>query len=688
MINIIINGKTFKVNSNLTVLEAALQSGIYIPHLCYHPDLTPTGACRLCIVEIEGIRGYPPSCATKVSEGMKIKTETAEITKMRKHLIWLLLSNYPDTYPQNTLLRKVIDHIGTIKPLKDFKKTPRNLPIRENEPLFTINPNLCILCERCVRICHDIRGAGILGYINRGIDTTVTTAYNLPLRDVDCRFCRACVEVCPSGALADKERYSEEDRELKLLPCKNTCPASIDIPRYLRLISERRYQDSINVIRQTVPLPHVLGLVCTHPCERVCLRNEVSEPIAINALKRFVAERDDKTWKDRLQIKNDTGKKIAVVGSGPAGLTAAWFLRLKGHSVTIFEQDDTLGGSMRLIPQYRLPHDILDKEIQEILSIGINVKINTKINTIDELKEQKFDAIFLALGTNKPVKLGIEGEEDHRVIDGLGLLRTISKQKAIQCKGLQFIVIGGGNVAIDVSRSLLRLGAKKVAILYRRTRNEMPAHEEEIREALHEGVEIQYLVSPIKIRTSEEKLIIECIRMQLGDPDEKGRRQPKIVPGSEFSISADRLIVAIGQSLDPLSAIKISNKNLIEVDKNLQTNIPGVFAGGDAVSGPLNVISAIKAGRLAASAIDKYLGGNGDITFELIPPEEDNPWMGREEGFGYVKREPMPTTDLDKRLEGFQIVEKGLSEESAIKEAKRCLKCQIRLSITRPKINF
>ncbi len=687
MLNININGNILKVREGISVLEAALEGGIYIPHLCYHPDLKPTGACRLCIVEIEGLRGYPPSCATIVRDKMVINTNTPEIIKIRKNLVWLLLSGYPDNPKENTLLKKVVDYIGIDELLEGFEKKPRNLSIRTEEPLFTLNPNLCILCERCIRICHDIRGAGIVGYANRGIDTIVTTAYDFSFKDVDCRFCRACVEVCPSGALADKEQFTESDRDLKLLPCKNTCPAGIDIPRYLRLIAEERFQDALEVIREKVPFPHVLGLVCTHPCEKVCLRDAVSEPIAINALKRFVAELDNKRWKQKLKILPDTGKRVAIIGGGPSGLTSAWFLKLLGHSVTIFEKNYLLGGAMRLIPEYRLPRAVLDKEIEEIISIGIDVKINTKIDSIDNLFIDGFNAIYLPIGTTKGIKMGIPGDNDSMVQDGLSILTAIMRGKEIG-KGQDILVVGGGNVAIDVARSMRRLGAKSVTILYRRTLDEMPANLEEVFEALHEGVKIEYLVSPVKIIPDNKKLKVECLRMQLGLPDAIGRKKPVPIDGSNFFIEADRIVMAIGQKPEALDAIPINRDNLIAVSKNMETLRQGVFAGGDAVSGPLNVISAIQAGRLSAMAIDRYLGGSGNIEQQLIPPEEDNPWIGREEGFCYANREKMPLRPIDERLNNFDLVELGFDKDMAIKEAKRCLKCQLRLSISKAKMPF
>lgn len=687
MVRLLIDGNKIETEEGVTVLEAAIKAGIYIPHLCYHPDLHPTGACRLCIVKVEGIRGYPPSCATTVRDNMVVYTNSPEIVRMRRNLIWLLLSGYPGEPKENTLLKKVVDYVGVTEVISGFNKKPRNLPIRTEEPLFTFDPNRCILCERCVRICHDIRGAGIVGYANRGIDTVVTTAYNSSFKDVDCRFCRACVQVCPSGALSDKEIFTEEERDLKLLPCKNTCPAGIDIPRYLRLIVEGKFQDSLDVIREKVPFPHVLGLVCTRPCEKVCLRGTVNEPIAINALKRFVAELDNKRWKSKLKISSDTGKKVAIVGSGPAGLTAAWYLRLLGHSVTLFEKSSQLGGTMRLIPDYRLPKSILDKEIEEIISIGINVSLNKKIENIRDLFDQGFDAIFLAIGTTKGIKMGIQGEEDSRVQDGLSLLHAISYGEKIDASG-DISVVGGGNVAIDVARSLLRFGANSVTILYRRSREEMPANPEEIAEALHEGVKFQFLTTPIRIVTNESKLKIECIRMRLISSEFGGRKQPIPIEGSNFFVETNRLIMAIGQKPEAISGLETKKNGLIVVNKDMETSVKGVFAGGDVVYGPLNVISAIRAGRLAAMSIDRYLGGKGNIEQQLIPPEKDDPWMGREEGFCYAKRINMPSREVSLRLDNFDLVELGFDKDMAINEAKRCLRCQLRLSISRDIVPF
>jgi len=684
---ITIDGKRTEVKEGKTILEAGLQEGIYIPNLCYHPNLSPTGACRLCIVEIEGRRGFPTSCTTLVEDGMVIHSNTKKLQEMRKNIMWLLLSEYQFDLNERHQFTKVFEYIGEKQLLSEFKKYNKGLPIITDEPLFIRDMNKCILCRRCVSICQEVRKVGVIGFVNRGIKTVVGTHYNKPLKDADCKFCRACVEVCPSGALVDKKEYSDEDREKVLVPCKYTCPANIDVPRYVRLIGEKRYQDALEVIRERVPFPYSLGLVCPHPCEEACSRAEVNEPIAIRALKRFVAEKDTGRWKSKLKIKKDTKKKVAIVGSGPAGLTCAWYLRLLGHSVTVFEALSKSGGTMRTgIPSYRLPRDVLDEEIKIIEDIGVEIKTNTHVNSIEELFKQGFDAIFLALGATTGMKMGISGEDDPKVLDALSVLSAINLGGDVNIKG-EVAVVGGGNSAIDVARSVLRLGAKKVTIIYRRTREEMPALPEEVNEALEEGISISFLTNPTKITPNKDRLDIECIRMELGEPDESGRRRPVPIKGSEFTIPVDRLIMAIGQRpvIPERFNLELTKWGTIKVDEEtLSTSIHGVYAGGDVVSGPATVIEAIRDGRKVASSIDRFLGGSGDIETTFIAEEDEIICLGREEGFAYKERVKMPILDVDKRIKDFSQVELGYDEDMAVRESLRCLTCQIRLKISKP----
>lgn len=686
MIRLNINGKEIETEAGKTVLEAALEAGIYIPNLCYHPDIPPIGSCRLCIVEIEGMEGFPVACTTQVKEGMVVHSNTPEIQELRKNVVWFILSEHPPELDKSSQLKKVVEWIGVKEMLAGYISHPKNLPVVSDEPLFIRDFNRCVLCGRCVRMCQEVRGVGEIGLINRGINTIVGTSYDLPMKDADCKFCGACVEVCPSGALIDKEKFDQKDREKTLLPCKSTCPAGIDIPRYVRLIAEGRFQDAIEVIREKVPFPNVLGCVCDYPCEQVCRRRELNEPIAIKALKKFVAQRDSGRWRSKIIIASETGKKVAIVGSGPAGLTAAWFLRKSGHSVTVFEALPKTGGMLRTgIPRYRLPENVLDQEIKDIEDIGVKIKTNKRVESLEQLFNQGFDAVFLALGAPQDMKMGIPGEDDPKVLDGIFLLRSINFGDKVDIAG-EVAVVGGGNAAIDVARSALRVGAEKVTILYRRTRQEMPAEPEEVEEALNEGVNIDFLVAPQRVLPERDKLKLECIQMRLGEPDSSGRRRPVPIESSEFIIEVDRLIMAIGQKPAVPDGFGLSMNRwgyILADEETLACSREGVFSGGDVVSGPASVIKAIQDGRKAAISIDKYLGGKGQIDQKLVPEEQDNPWLGRDEGFADKERAQMPTLVVEERTNNFEQIECCFNEKSAVEEANRCLRCQLRLKISK-----
>jgi NADPH-dependent glutamate synthase beta subunit-like oxidoreductase len=466
-------------------------------------------------------------------------------------------------------------------------------------------------------------------------------------------------------------------RGLVTAPCSHICPAGIDVPRYVRFISQGKPAEALAVVREKIPFPTVCSLVCFHPCEAKCRRAQLDEAIAIRMLKRYAAEHDNGLWKQNLKVAPPTGKRVAIIGSGPAGLTAGYYLAKLGHSVTVFEALPEPGGMMRIaIPDYRLPKDILQAEIEEIKTVGVEIRTNTRIESLDELLAQGYEAVFLAIGAHQGLKIGVEGENNPRVIECVDFLCEVSLGKKIKL-GKKVAVIGGGNAAIDAARTALRLGAKEVTIIYRRTRAEMPASLEEIEEALAEGVQIQFLAAPSRIISQDGRVELGCIRMTLGEMDASGRRRPEPVKGSEFVASYDTIIAAIGQQPEIPDRFNLARDrgNVIRVDPDtLATSKKGVFAGGDAVSGPASVIEAIAAGRQAAISIDKYLGGSGNIDEVLAPPEGALPPL---EEAKEKRRLEMPIIPVKERLSDFSQVELGYTDQMAIEEAMRCLRCDL-----------
>ncbi|MBA7605288.1 Ferredoxin--NADP reductase [subsurface metagenome] len=460
-------------------------------------------------------------------------------------------------------------------------------------------------------------------------------------------------------------------------PCSHTCPAGVDVPRYVRFIAEGKSAEAVAVIREKIPFPSVCGHVCVHPCEAKCRRGELDDAIDIRVLKRFATEHDTGLWKENSKVAPATGKQVAIIGSGPAGLTAAYYLAKLGHSVTVFEALPEPGGMMRVgIPDYRLPKDILRAEIEEIKAVGVDIRTNAKVDSPEKLFDQGYNAIFLAIGAHQGMRLGVDGEDSPKVMECVSFLRESNLGKEIKL-GDRVAVIGGGNAAIDSARTAFRLGAKEVTIIYRRTRSEMPASPEEIDEALVEGVKLYFLAAPSRIISRDGEVELECIRMELGAVDASGRRRPEPINGSEFSMNFDTIIAAIGQrpEIPAQFDLPTGRGNTIQVDPDtLATTKEGIFTGGDAISGPASVIEAIAAGRQAAISIDKYLGGSGVIDETLAPPEGVlAPLEEAEE-----KRRPqIPTLPVTQRLSGFAKVELGLSEETAIEEAKRCLRCDL-----------
>lgn len=477
--------------------------------------------------------------------------------------------------------------------------------------------------------------------------------------------------------------------DLVSAPCHHSCPIETEASSYVALIAQGKFKEALEVNRWVNPLPSVCGRVCNHPCEIRCRAGEVSDPIAIRHLKRFVADHE-RTNGGPPAVTPSTKKyeKVAIVGSGPAGLMAAWELTKQGYDVTIFEAESVPGGMLAwAIPEYRLPKDVLNSDIDYIRAFGVDIKTNTRVGkdiTLEELKKQGYKAIFIATGAPENLKLGIPGEEVEGVIDPIAFLKQHNLTKDAKI-GKKVAVVGGGDSAMDAARTAWRLGAD-VTILYRRTRPEMPANEEEIEGALEEGIKIEFLTLPVEAISENGKLSkIKCTRMVLGEFDGSGRRRPIPLEGSEFELEVDTLIPAIGQkpNLDFLSGnsgLKVTKWNTLEVDpETMVTNVDGIFAGGDVVTGPSTVLAAMKAGKMTAESIHKYLRGESlEKEYKPTQPRMEVPpvEMSIEEATA-LERPKIPCLPVDRRGGNFDEVELGFSKEQAMSEAKRCLRCDL-----------
>ncbi len=474
-----------------------------------------------------------------------------------------------------------------------------------------------------------------------------------------------------------------------LAPCTQTCPAGVDVQGYIALVANGRFHEAIRLIKETNPLPLVCGRVCVRECEIACRRNRVDSNVGIDYLKRYAADLDiADPWTPELPAPN--GKRVAVIGGGPGGLSCAYYLRLRGYAVTLFEQMPKLGGMLRYgIPEYRLPKKVLDREIKWITDLGVTVKVKQTLGgeiKLDELLAKGFHAVFLAPGAWKAKGMRLPDEDTTRgVLKGADFLRSVQSKPLPELHG-HVVVVGGGNTAIDAARTARRLGAGKVTLLYRRTRAEMPAHPAEIEAALEEGVSLTPLSAPTRIVSRDGQLAaIECIRMELGEPDASGRRSPVPQAGSEYVLDCDHVISAIGQDVD-LKAINADNRlsvsrhSAIAADKHtFQTSDPRVFAGGDAITGPATAIEAIAHGHFAADAIDRFLA-----TGKAAGPAPE--FLSKRDSFGELPdsdfdeiprlpKQRMPEMPPAKRVKGFKEVELGFSPEQAESESARCMEC-------------
>ncbi len=544
----------------------------------------------------------------------------------------------------------------------------------------------------------------------KGRDSDIETLLSTAKTVKECSLC-GLGQTCPNPVLTTlryfRDEYDAHIREKKcpaavcdalmISPCQHTCPVGINVPKYIAYIAAGEHLQAVETIRERNPFPGICGRICHHPCEGRCRRGELEESVAIRALKRFSAD-----WYfehiDELPepgpFPRTRNQKVAVIGAGPCGLSCAYFLAQAGYGVTVFEAMGIGGGMPAVaIPDFRLPREVINSEIDYIVKRGVEIKYNTPLDTkftIEHLQANGYDAVFIAAGAQKSQVIGIPGESEALAgfHYGLRFLHDVKLGRQVKV-GRRIAIIGGGNVALDASRTALRLGAEEVNVYYRRSREEMPVTEVEFDEAVSEGVKVHFLVGPTRIASQDGKVVgLQCIRMKLGEPDDSGRRRPVPVPESEFFAEVDTVIAAVGQAADlsflpPDSALERSRWERLVVDSNsLSTNVAGVFAGGDFVFGAGMIIDAIAGGRRGALAIDKYLRGDRSRvqmydTKKINIKEAEKPITEEDGTWEAAFRPEMPTLPIEDRKRSFMETELGLSEEKARYEAKRCLRCDL-----------
>lgn len=539
----------------------------------------------------------------------------------------------------------------TYSQVEDVSGTAGDFRVRIRRKARYVDEDKCTGCGECVKGCP----------------VQVSAEFDRGLIDRNAVY-RPFAQAVPNVFTIDKRGHS---------PCRLACPAGVNMHAYVALISRGKYRQALDVIRETMPFAGVCGRVCTHPCEAACERGSVDAPVAIRALKRFVADVELQHGREKASpVERRWDEKVAIVGSGPAGLACAYDLVRQGYPVTVFEAMPQAGGLLRYgIPEYRLPRDVLDDEIRLVKELGAEIKTNARIAHVDGLLQQGYSAVFLAPGAGLGRRMDIPGEDSRGVVHALPFLEQVNRGEKVAL-GERVAVIGGGNAAVDAARVAVRLGAKDVSIVYRRTRREMPAIAEEVAEAEREGVRLLELTAPVEMLSEDGHVVgIRCIRMELGQPDESGRRRPVPITGSEFDMPIDGVILAIGQEVDRSAlpdGIECTRWGTVAADPvTLQTSVPGIFAGGDALAGPADVISAIATGKEAAVSIHRYLRG---LDLRMDRKQERTVAHGDASRAIQRPRAAIPMLETDRRG-GFDEVELCLSEAAAVAEAQRCLNC-------------
>ena len=696
MATITIDGIQLNVPDNKNVLDCALDAGIYIPHLCHHPDLPENGSCRMCIVEVDGQEGVTQSCTLKAKDGLVIRTKSEQLSKLRTLALELLLAGHPEdcsTCPKygNCELQTLIQYIGA----NNARMRPRTkgLKMDERNPLLIHDMNRCVLCGRCVRACRDLRGVGVLDYRKKGMETYVGTLHDKLLNDADCRFCTACAEVCPTGTIRDKMQLIGLKREEALVPCRAECPAHVDIPAYVRAVKEGDCDKAVGIIREKVPFPHALGYVCNNRCEGGCKRNELNDPVSIRNLKRYAAEHDEtQSWKEQyLAVAPRTGKKVAVIGAGGCGLTAAYHLNKKGHDVTVFESKAIPGGHMTSgMPEYRIPtQDVLD-EVQVILDSGVKLVCNTRIENAAELKKD-YDAVLVAIGTSVGKKLTyLPGADFKQVYSALEILQAQRLNLPIEL-GDTVCVIGGGNVAFDAACTLIRMGKTVNVVCLEKDASQASPEERDL--GLEEGVNLFDSHSNEAILGTPDQvtgLQVHKINSFHFDPDTRALVEDAI-PDSTYTIPCDSIVFAAGQVTGLTDAFGLElNRFGYPIDpktgkSEYTTSVDGVFAAGDVITGTRFLIDAIAGARDVAVLMDKYLGGDGSIVETLVERHADGN-IGPADHMADKARNELEHKAAEERRCNFEVVTNGFTCDQAACESGRCLQCDLRLQIQRPRL--
>ena len=578
--------------------------------------------------------------------------------------------------------------------------------------LSKVFPTLdCAACITTPKMSETARHPNITLLLNSNIESVEKTDKSFDVKVMQkaryvkadvCTGCQECEFACPevrpdgynSGMAGSKVAYipfnlanpriAAIDRQDTSAPCINECPGGVKPYGYVSLVRNGQYEEAMKLHLEDIPIPGSLGRACYAPCQEECTRGSLEGPVEIRQIKRFFAEDYYNKYAEPLMkegiVKN--GKKVAIVGSGPAGLTAAYHMALKGYSVKIFEAASKPGGMLMLtIPEYRLPKTVVERDLKNITSLGVEIQVNTKVDSLKKLNDEGFEAIFVSVGTNESSKLKIEGADLEGVVSCLDFLEKANIGNAPELKGKKVMVIGGGNTAIDASRTAIRLGAEKVTVVYRRSRNEMPCFAPEIMEAEEEGVGISILRNPTKFIGENGKLTkIELTKMELGKPDESGRRSPVPVKGSGYIEDVDYVIEAVG--LNPSTSVFANelelkkNGTIVANEKTLQTSIPHIFAGGDGVTGATTIIEAAGQGRMAAFYMDKYLNGENPSDFEFgdkLPAVDKSKILEKNNAL----KSPMNSMlrPAEERVKDFKDVEHTFTEELAKASALRCLDC-------------